>query len=120
MDSLYKNIREKREALGMSQDTLAAAVGYTSRSSIAKIEAGEVDIPRSKIIAFAKALHCTPAELTGWDHETAIDDDTSAVLQTLKDRPEMKILFSASEKATSDDIIRAAKFLEAMTDTDRE
>ena len=49
---------------------MAIAVGYTSRTSIGKIESGLVDIPRSKIIAFAKALHCTPAELTGWDEET--------------------------------------------------
>lgn len=66
MDILYKNIRLRREALNLSQDALAEKVGYTSRSSIAKIENGDVDIPRSKIIAFADALNCSPMELMGW------------------------------------------------------
>ena len=66
MDKLYENIKKRREALNMSQETLAQKVGYTSRSSIAKIENGGVDIPRSKIIAFSKALKCSPMELMGW------------------------------------------------------
>lgn len=74
VDILYKNIKRRREELGLSQDLLAQKVGYTSRSSIAKIENGDVDIPRSKIIAFASALRCSPMELMGWDnHEPRID-----------------------------------------------
>lgn len=67
MLQLYKNIRDKRIALGMSQDDLAKRTGYTSRSSIAKIESGKVDLPQTKIKLFADALSTTPAELMGWD-----------------------------------------------------
>lgn len=67
MLTLYKNIRKLREMHGMSQEELALKTGYTSRSSIAKIEAGEVDLSQSKIIAFAKALNTTPQSLLGWD-----------------------------------------------------
>lgn len=67
MLQLYKNIKEKRIALGMSQDDLAKKTGYTSRSSIAKIESGKVDLPQTKIKLFADALNVTPAELMGWD-----------------------------------------------------
>lgn len=38
MIQLYKNIKERRVQIGMSQDELAKKTGYTSRSSIAKIE----------------------------------------------------------------------------------
>ena len=69
MIELYRNIRRRREDLGMSQDSLARKVGYTSRSTIARIENGEIDIPQSKVLAFAKALHTTPAELMGWTEE---------------------------------------------------
>lgn len=55
MIDLYRNIKQLREDKGLSQDELAKKTGYTSRSSIAKIEKGEVDLPRSKIIAFAEA-----------------------------------------------------------------
>ena len=67
MIELYKNIKELREQKGLSQDELAKLTGYTSRSSIAKIEKGEVDLTRSKIIAFAKALDTTPTQLMGWE-----------------------------------------------------
>ncbi len=67
MIELYKNIKELREQKGLSQEELAKMTGYTNRSSIAKIEKGEVDLTRSKIIAFAQALETTPGELMGWD-----------------------------------------------------
>ena len=66
MIDLYKNIKILREQKGLSQDELAKLTGYTSRSSIAKIEKGEVDLTRSKIIAFAKALGTSPGNLIGW------------------------------------------------------
>lgn len=67
MLNLYKNIKEKRLELKMSQDALAELTGYKDRSSIAKIEKGEVDISESKIREFAKALKVSPRELMGWD-----------------------------------------------------
>lgn len=66
---LYLNIKEKRKKLGMSQEQLAKLVGYTDRSSIAKIEKGNVDLSQSKILEFAKALKTTPSELMGWSDE---------------------------------------------------
>ena len=67
MNPLYMNIKNRRLELGMSQEELAEKMGYTSRSSIAKIEAGINDIPQSKIQAFAKALNTTPGFLMGLD-----------------------------------------------------
>ena len=64
---LYKNIKLRRTELKMSQDTLAELTGYKDRSSIAKIEKGEVDLAESKIREFAKALKVSPQELMGWD-----------------------------------------------------
>ena len=70
MLDLYKNIRRYRIFLDMSQADLAKKTGYTDRSSIAKIERGDVDLPQSKIMAFAKALHVSPGELMGNVEET--------------------------------------------------
>lgn len=64
---LYQNIKTRRTELKMSQDTLAELTGYKDRSSIAKIEKGEVDLAESKIREFAKALKVSPQELMGWD-----------------------------------------------------
>lgn len=67
---LHENIRALRKARGWSQQQLAERVGYGDRSSIAKIEAGKVDLPRSKIAEFAKVFDVTPAYLMGYSEET--------------------------------------------------
>lgn len=64
--NLYKNIKSRRLELKMSQDSLAELTGYKDRSSITKIEKGEVDLAESKIRQFAKALNLSPQELMGW------------------------------------------------------
>ena len=61
----HEVIKQLREQRGMSQDALAEKVGYKDRSSIAKVEAGLVDLSQSKIAAFAKALGVSPAILIG-------------------------------------------------------
>ena len=64
---LYKNIKNRRQELGLSQEDLAKKVGYKDRTSIAKIEAGKVDLSQSKIIDFANVLNISPSELMGWE-----------------------------------------------------
>lgn len=58
-----ERVKAYRTALGMSQQELAEASGYTSRTSIAKIEAGKTDVPRAKVDALAAALEVSPTEL---------------------------------------------------------
>lgn len=62
-------IRRLRLLKAMTQDDLAKKVGYTSRSSINKIEKGMVDLPRSKIVELAEALDTTASYLMGWEEE---------------------------------------------------
>ena len=82
-------IKNRRLELGLSQDDLAQKAGYTSRSSINKIEAGKIDLPQSKIEAIAKALQTTPAYLMGWEEENSINTPPANTLdkatQTLVD-----------------------------------
>ena len=59
-------IRERREALDLSQRDLAQLLGYTDRSAIAKIEKGVNSLTHEKIEAFAMALKTTSAYLMGW------------------------------------------------------
>lgn len=62
-------IRIKREEMNMTQDELAAKLGYKSRSTINKIERGVNDLVQSKIVEFAKVLNTTPSYLMGWEIE---------------------------------------------------
>ncbi len=75
--SLADKIKQRRLELNMSQDELARKLGYKSRSTVNKIEAGINDITQTKIMAFAKALDTTPAYLMGWeDEENNNEEDT--------------------------------------------
>ena len=64
-----ERIKKRRKELGMSQDELAKKVGYTSRSSVAKVETNANGMLQSKLITFAKALGTTPAYLMGWEDD---------------------------------------------------
>lgn len=65
------NILVARKRLGLTQEELAARVGYKTKSAINKIELGVRDLPQKKIAAFAQALDTTPGQLMGWDQEPA-------------------------------------------------
>ena len=75
-------IRHLRKQQKLTQEQLAQKTGYTSRSSINKIEKGLVDLPQSKISEIAEALETTPAYLMGWE-----ENDDFALLQLFAARP---------------------------------
>lgn len=56
-------IKKLRESKELSQTDLAKLVGYKDKTAIAKIEAGKVDLPQSKIAAFASALNTSTSFL---------------------------------------------------------
>ena len=98
--NLADRVRLRREELGISQEQLALRMGYSSRTSINKIENGR---PCSqKIIArLAEALSVSIPYLMGWEDEEQEkpnipeDDGLSEELQDLinriKNLPEEKI-----------------------------
>lgn len=55
-------VREKRQALGISQEELAFRSGL-HRTYVGSVERGERNISLENIFIFAKALECTPAKL---------------------------------------------------------
>ena len=81
MLDLYHNIKNMRIRLKMTQTELADKLGYADKSMIAKIENGKVDLPQSKIEAFAKALETTPAALMGWIDEQRLSEPIPIVLR---------------------------------------
>lgn len=66
--TIGERIKERRIALGMTQDELAQKIGYKSRSSVNKLESARV-LPSRKIEKMAAALECRPAYLMGWTDE---------------------------------------------------
>jgi len=71
------NIKKRRMELKMSQQELADAMGYKTRSTIAKIEAGENDVSQKKLRKFAEILDTTvEALISGYTvTETYVSQD---------------------------------------------
>lgn len=94
MLKLYANIRACRKAAKMTQEELARRTGYTDRSSIARIEKGEIDLSQSKILQFAEALGTTPSRLMGWDEKPAEDlqDMGALAAQLIMDQDAMETI----------------------------
>ncbi len=61
--SVGDNIKKRRFELRMSQQELADAMGYKTRSTIAKIESGENDVSQKKLQKFATVLDTTAEAL---------------------------------------------------------
>jgi len=58
-------IRALREKQGLSQEALAARLGYKDRSSIAKIESGKVDLSQSKLERLSQIFQVSGHTLLG-------------------------------------------------------
>ena len=62
-----QRIRERRKAMKMSVDELAARLGK-DRSTVYRYENGEIEnLPLDMLEPIAKALDIEPKELMGWD-----------------------------------------------------
>ncbi len=95
--TMYDRIKELRLSKGLSQTELAKIVGYKDKSAVAKIEAGTVDIPRSKIQAFADAFNVTPSYLMDGKTETdkeksspELSEEEKGLLELFRELPEDK------------------------------
>lgn len=60
----------------------------------------------------------TPAVTVYDEHDNVIrlDNETLELIDSLRTRPEMKMMFSVSKNATKEDIIKAIKIIEALKD----
>jgi len=120
MNELYKNIKKRRQELSMTQQELAEKIGYTDRSSVAKIENGRIDLSQSKIMQIAKALETTPGDLMGnVEHKESqyYDSETvQIVTDRLRRNPEYSVLFKAASNVKPEEIEYVTRFIEKFSD----
>lgn len=72
-----------RELAQISQDELAKACGYKSRSSINKIELGSNDMPRKKVALAAHCLGISPSLLFLEDSEIVKENLTTSIVNKI-------------------------------------
>ena len=102
-----EKIKARRLEIGMSQRELAKKMGYSSNSTLNRIEKGTVDVTQAKVVQFAKALNVSVAYLMDWE-----DDKKNTTDKNLTDGE--KILLSLFRQVPTDmqdvvlDMVKAA------------
>ena len=116
-----ERIKKRREELGMTQTELANKIGYSSYSTIAKIESGDNNLKQSKIKAFADALETTPAYIMGWDDKQEptqvyyLDDEAREMAEFMHKNPRYKVLFDAVRNVSAEDIDFVRQMIDRTT-----
>ena len=64
--TIGERIKARREEMGWTLRDLATKMGYSNHSTVARAEAGKIDLPQSRIVQFANVLGVTPGYLMGW------------------------------------------------------
>lgn len=100
-------IAAKRKELGWTQQELADKLGFKSKSTINKVELGINQLTPKKVVAYAKALNCSPYYLMGWEPDSS-DNQINAAPENRYDM--LQIFAEEKEKPT------VAGELESMSD----
>lgn len=120
-----ERIKLARETKNLSQTDLANACKI-SKQTLYKYENNIItNIPSDKIEVIANCLSISPAYLMGWetdnkdtDNKLTDDEELQEYLEELKNRSEMRMLFSLAKGATKEDVEKAVKIIEALKEDD--
>ena len=132
MSEMYNRIEKLCKENNTNITEMCRKLGIP-RSSMSEIKAGRVkSMPIERIEIIANYFGVTADFIRGKNEndnvqafdETGeplfIDDEVREIVDSLRTRPEMKILFSASKKATKEDILKTVKIIEALRNSENE
>lgn len=123
-----KRIKQRREQLGMTQEELGSLL-WLNKSTIQRYESGKITNIKIPVLhAIAKQLNVDPNwlalktdEMSSfrerydlYDENSAEDIELQEYLEELKNRSEMRMLFSLAKGATKEDVMQAVKIIEAL------
>lgn len=116
---LQEIVKTRRKELGLTLEEVAKATDVT-RATVQRWESGAIQNVRyDKLGKLAQVLGVSPAYLMtgaapGCDDITPEDMEIEEYLDYLKNRSEMRMLFSVSRDASKKDIMRAVAIIEAL------
>ena len=109
-----EKIKARRIQLGWSQRELAEKMGYKNHSIIARTEAGNVNLPQSRVDQFAKVLGVSHAYLLGLvsEEESNKNDRLAQLILKMRKDPEFfeAVSTMADLSATEFDNIKGLLF----------
>ena len=125
---MYERFEQLLQKRGVTPYKVSKETGVT-QTSLSNWKSGR-NTPSAKTLQkLADYFGVTVGYLMGTEEEEpnatdkennpiVLDEDALELLEELKERPEMRTLFSVSKKATKEDILKAVKIIEALKGDD--
>lgn len=107
-------LKKLRIQNGLSQEELGKKLGL-AKSTISMYENGEREPKSIEILeAIADIFNVDMNTLTDSKVSAELNDELQEYLEELKNRPEMRMLFSLAKGATKEDVMQAVRIIEAL------
>lgn len=114
MGSINDNLKKEREKKNLSYSQLSKITGI-AKSTLQRYETGATSkIPLEAVKKIANALNVSQEKLMGWEETTQEQDELQEYLEELHKRPELRMMFSLTSKATKEDVEKAVAIVEAF------
>lgn len=111
-----ERLKELRKAKGLSQATLAERLGM-SKSTIGAYETGDIKPSVEAIEALAEFFNVNKGYLMGEEDYGLyyMDPVVAEMAKELYERPDLRVLFDASRKATTEDVKMVVDLLDRLS-----
>jgi len=118
MSAFRDMLARLRRERGMTQAELAARLGV-SKSSISMYERGNREPELDLLERMADLFGVSVNAMLGRSEPELVNSDPALTeyLEQLRDRPELRMLFSVTKNATKKDVEAAVKIIEALRGT---
>ena len=123
-----ENIKNRREALGITQTELAERMGLKDKSSISKIESGKLPITLKTVERVAAALNCSELLLMGWAENSTLkestsgrifyfDDESAEIAEEMFQDKNLRALFDAARGTKPEEMKIATEMLKRFKES---
>lgn len=115
MSGFSDTLAALRRQRGMTQAELAAQLGI-SKSAVSMYERGNREPELDLLQRMADLFGVSVSSLLGRgeDELPGVDPELTEYLESLRDRPELRMLFSLTKNAAKEDVEAAVKIIEAL------
>ena len=115
MSGFSEKLASLRRERGMTQADLAARLGI-SKSAVSMYERGNREPELDLLQKMADLFRVSVSSLLGREEDDLLrgDPELTGYLESLRDRPELRMLFSLTQNATKEDVEAAVRIIEAL------